>query len=146
MTNDEKVKNVLSWTINNAKYVSDSTQFNKPEFWQYAHESFASMKGDCEDMGILMYKLCRNLGIPAFRLKLCCGDVIDPNTRKTAGHCYLIYLSEVWNQWFLVDWCFYSVLSYNALYDTPHSGLGMYKDIWFTFNESESWNEKDIVI
>lgn len=145
-TNDEKVKSVLRWMRANFIYTGDPNQFNKAEFWQYASESWNTREGDCEDGAILMYKLLRNLGVPAFRLKICAGWVVDPNNNSQAGHAYLIYLSEKYNSWYIVDWCYYYLDSLLNMYITEHKNMSNYKEIWWTFNEEYMWSQHDVKI
>lgn len=142
--NDEKVKQVLLWARDKLKYKGDREVWNKPEYWQTASETWDLMSGDCEDGAIIMYKLLRNMGVPAFRLKICAGDVLNPmNPQNTVGHAYLIYLSERHNTWHVVDWCYWPGTSYMCLYGVPHSKITNYRRIWWSFNEDHMWSQHD---
>jgi hypothetical protein len=145
---DNMMKVILTYTHKNLKYTSDIDTQQEPEYWQSALQTHMTMTGDCEDGAIYMYALARAMGVPAWRLKICAGDVVDPNSRRdeTVGHAYLIYLSELYNEWFILDWCYYYRKSMNRLYKKPHSECPEYKDIWFTVNEQFTWSQKDLII
>lgn len=74
---DSVVLSVLKWAVMRFKYVSDDKVWKLSERWQTPTESLALMTGDCEDGAILMYTLCRKLGVPANQLLLFCGNVWD---------------------------------------------------------------------
>ena len=144
LNNDSKALAVVKWTRGNIGYMGDFENNKEIEFWQYASETWKSKKGDCEDEAILMYKLLRNLGVPAFRLKLCAGDVVSPsNPQDLVGHCYLIYLSEQYNDWFILDGCYYPELSVQRFLKVPHRDCPEYRTIWWTFSEIGMWAQHD---
>jgi hypothetical protein len=84
---DSVVLSVLKWAVMRFKYVSDTKVWKLSEYWQTSEESLALMTGDCEDGAILMYVLCRKLGVPANRLFIFAGDVWDGyGTRLTESY------------------------------------------------------------
>jgi hypothetical protein len=136
------------------KYTFDELNAECVEFWQFPFETAQSGIGDCEDGAIFMAGLMLNAGIPSWRVKVCAGTVLqDPdvapsNGGKVGGHCYTIYLADRPDskrklEWVILDWC------YNADYALPMEKKPLarnggqknaYKDIWFTFNDINSWS------
>lgn len=108
-TRDEKVLKILKWIIKNFKYESDKKRFGVVEKWQTVQESLTFKKGDCEDMSILLFCLCRVHGINPLQIRLVAGYV-DVNGKKT-GHCYVEYCPDFFfhppQVWFIMDWCFH---------------------------------------
>jgi hypothetical protein len=148
---DSVVLSVLKWAVMRFKYVSDKTVWKLDERWQTSEESLALMTGDCEDGAILMYVLCRKIGVPANQLMLFCGSVLG------GGHCWLGYrpLDYPLNFVFL-DWCYWSdthsvlnrslfyiqdktIVEYTNQSDTYTSTKSNYYSIWFVFNSELSY-------
>lgn len=138
---DEKAFAIFEWIVKNIHYVSDLKNYYKREFWASPDETYCRRTGDCEDGTILTLKLMELAGIPAFRRKASVGDT-------TMGyHAYPIYLRELHNQWFVLDWCLYPALSLDAWYSNiPHNMKHIYKTIDFTFNEVFSWAQHDLTL
>jgi len=123
--NDAKAMTCLRWVINNIAYTPDVTQFKHIEEWLHAHETFFLRKGDCEDGAILMGNIMLKSGIPYWRIRLNAGDV------KGGGHCWVTYLRESDNVWYILDWCYYPNDSLRWL---PWKAAENYFNIWFSFN------------
>ncbi len=135
------------------KYLYDELSADCVEYWQFPFETAQSGIGDCEDGAIFMAGLMLNAGIPSWRIKVCAGTVLqDPNVAPSSdgnlgGHCYTIYLADRPDskrklEWVILDWC------YNPDPDIPIEKKPLsrnggqkksYKDVWFTFNDENSW-------
>lgn len=149
-THDETMHNILNWIRRNIKYTSDNKSWNMNEYWQTGKETFDSKKGDCEDGAILMYIIARQNDVPANRLLLMAGDVLDPNDKKKikmVGHCWLAYKPDSYpiNFTFL-DWCYY--YNANSIENRPKYYIDAksisdikYKSLWFAFSENKSHSE-----
>jgi len=146
LPNDEKVQEVLKIVNVRTTYKRDPNRKKMPEYWQKAYETFKDKEGDCEDGAILVYKLCRLLGVTLFRIKVVTGDVFNPDTNKLEGHCYVIYLSELYNRWFTIDWCYYFNDCLQNYCTISHSDNLNYRDIWWTTNEKNSWSQHNMMI
>lgn len=137
LDNDTKALNCLRFIKQNITYTSDIKTHKMPEFWQNPEETWQTKTGDCEDGALLIISLLRMAGVPAFRIKLCAGNVLQGTT--TIGHAYAIYLSEKDNQWYALDWCFYPIESINSFNKKPHKDIKYYLGIWWTVNDTFSW-------
>ena len=139
---DAQMMEILRWVKNNIKYVPDSKQWKRIEYWQKPQETLNSMQGDCEDGAILMYCLARMYGIPENRLLLICSDT------PIGGHCYLAYKPTNYPLNFtFMDWC-YNVDLRTIQTRTKYSIVGKtingdkyYSNMWFAFNEIDSYSE-----
>ncbi|TFF98612.1 MAG: DUF4332 domain-containing protein [Promethearchaeota archaeon] len=138
---------------NNLQYIWDDINADIVEYWMFPFETIQSGIGDCEDGAILMAGLMINAGIPSWRVKVCAGLVRqDPTVAPSSngdlgGHAYTIYLadrpdSERKLEWVILDWC-YLADPQIPIEQKPLAREGghknAYKDIWFTFNDQNSW-------
>jgi hypothetical protein len=89
--NDNKMRQLLYFVINNVRYIPDKDVWRVTEYWQTPKETWSKGTGDCEDGAILLYACARYLGIDSFNLKIVAGWVKLNNSR--GGHAYLVYLS-----------------------------------------------------
>lgn len=138
---EETLYRIEQWVIKNIKYVSDTKQWHQVEYWQLPKETILNQKGDCEDYSCLIYALAITAGVPAWRLKLCAGNVKSPQTGKLGGHAYLIFLRNDMT-WCAVDGTYYpSKLRLHLR--KKHKEIEYYKDIWWTANSEFSWSQKD---
>ena len=126
-TNDEKAKNALQFVIDKVTYTPDMTQFKDNEVWLFPFETMSLKKGDCEDGAILLANILLANGIPYWRVRLNAGDV------NGGGHCFVTYLRESYNQWVILDWCYWpdKSVDLNELYKGATEN---YFKIWFSFN------------
>ncbi|HEY9705825.1 MAG TPA: hypothetical protein V6C58_25540 [Allocoleopsis sp.] len=146
---DEIMINILRETRKEIIYKSDNNIWQMSEYWQTYKETNELKTGDCEDGAIYMYIKARQSGVPANRLLLMCGDVINPSTKSLTGHCWLAYRSDGNPFGFeFLDWCYY----YNAnnIGDRPRYNVNKqeiqdynrkYFKLWFAFNEEKSHSE-----
>ena len=105
------------------------------EYWQYADETVYRRLGDCEDGAILMYNIMITSGVPAWRIRLNAGNV------QGGGHCYLTYLRESDNTWYVLDWCYWYKDSVN--FKKKWTDAKKYFGVWFSWNEDYVWEEEN---
>jgi len=125
---DVLANNILKYVQKNVKYTKDIITSGRSEQWQWANETMATKKGDCEDGAILMANMMLKSGIPYWRIRLNGGDV------KGGGHAYVTYLREKDNKFYVLDWCYWPNESIN--FGQPWADAKNYFGIWF------SWNKK----
>lgn len=132
-TDDEKALEALNWVIKNIKYVSDSSGYNKAEFWAYSYQTLQHEFGDCEDGAILLYNILLSAGVPYWKLRLSAGWVKSGASKE--GHAYLTYYCEESDKWVVLDWCYWPNKA--KIKDRPdYKDEGNYLSVWF------SWNQK----
>lgn len=145
---DKTAHNVQKWVVRFLTYKYDNDTAKIPEFWQFPFETIHSKAGDCEDGAILIASLCRVAGVPSYRIKVAAGNVKTAPTAPTGGHAYAIYLAND-GEWRILDWCFYedSRLPISRKPLAKEGGYrNTYKDVWFTFNDEFSWNQKSLMV
>lgn len=124
--------------IASVNYNFDSTTWGSNEFWQFATETNAYRKGDCDDYATLRHVLCRIAGVPEPLLRNVAGLTFGGE-----GHCTNYYLAS--------DLKFHHINStsnFNSNFDAttaPLTGdssdkLGIQYP-WFSFTESKAWYE-----
>ena len=89
-----------------------------------------------------MISLMRIAEVPAYRVKLCAGDV--EYNGGTAGHAYPIFLRDD-DTWCVLDGTYYYDPTEVKL-RMKHSDDKRYKDIWWTANDMYTWCQKDTII
>lgn len=121
------------------KYVYDSVQFGKREFWQKADISLKTRKGDCDDLAILMhnviYYLFQELGISeqTWRLKLTAGGTL------VEGHCFNIWLHDD-GEWYVLESTLDLKGSFNKTWlKAPIRHNNLYTDFWGFARKDRSW-------
>lgn len=122
-SNDDIAIKCLDWVARNITYTAD---INPDEFWQFAFETFARRKGDCEDGAILIANMMLMSGVPYWRIRLNAGSV------QGGGHAYVTYLAEKDNKWYILDWCYWYHESRNL--GRTFKDAEKYFGIWFSFN------------
>lgn len=144
-TNDQKAYMIWKWVKHNIKYKSDYKLHGVKEYWQTPHETYFNKTGDCEDGAILMVKMWRYAGIPAYQCKLAAGYVeVD---YKPVGHAYAIYLKEYTNKFIIMDWCYWAgKVPARWRFNKSHADCPEYQEIWWTSNDKNSWAQHDIII
>ena len=145
---DDTALTIQKWIVRFMTYKYDEVTSNVPEFWQFPFETIQSEDGDCEDGAILMTTLMTHAGIPNWRVKVAAGFVQASPTAPQGGHAYTLYLAND-GEWRILDWC-YLEDSHIRVQDKPLAKNGgqrnAYKEIWFTFNDQHSWNQKSLCI
>lgn len=84
--------------INAYERVSDDDAWGRKEHWSTPAELRAVGGGDCEDLAIAKYFLLRRLGVPAAKLRLAVGKVLNPARGRLESHMVLVVRTEdaVW--------------------------------------------------
>ena len=85
-------------------------------------------------------KKANDLGIPAWKLRVTAGWVINPYTKKKEGHAYVTYYCEASDKWVVLDWC-YLPNDFDVWLREDYKDNLMYGDVWFSFNEEYSWSK-----
>ena len=158
-TPNETALAVQNFVCNFLKYKYDDESVDCPEFWLFPFESIQSEIGDCEDGAILIAALLINAGIPNWRVKVCAAQVFAdpvfaPSETELGGHAYCIYLadredSERKLEWVILDWCYLQDPEI-PIEEKPlarNGGQeGAYQEVWFTFNNENSWAQSSFEI
>ena len=139
-TEDEKVLKVINYVFKNIKYKTD-----EGEYWAYPEDTYYKGFGDCEDHACLVISILRNLGIPAYRLKVCCGFAYIKHLNQVVGHAYPIFLNSK-NEWVSLDTTFYPDLTTLPSERMQAKDLEYYQNIWFCFNDVFSFSPKEVDI
>lgn len=155
---DQQVIEVLRAVQNSITYTSDRAVWDAGEYWATANEVIAKKKDDCDGGAVLAYVACRLKGVPAARLFVGAGNVLDPLRNTTVGHCWLLYRPLQYPiNWAFLDWCYYyttkEISRRNLYYIHNNSIVGYvhddeqiigedkkYETIWFIFNEEQAHN------
>jgi len=153
-TNDKKAIWAFNYIRHNKTYLGDFKNTKSYEYWYTPFEAFKDKEGDCEDEAILMYKICRILGVPAWRLKLRASKV--KHAGKLAGHCYLCYLTRAnysfSDEWYSLDWCYMPTTSLRNFKNKPIRKVEMYNpfeqndsnnSFKWSFNEEFEWSQRN---
>ena len=73
--------------INQVKYITDSKNWNKRDYWATPIEFF-SKGGDCEDFAIAKYASLRALGVPTERMRLA---IVQDKIKKIPHAVLIVY-------------------------------------------------------
>jgi len=108
---------------------------------------------------ILIAGLLINAGVPSWRVKVCAAQVMAdpvfaPSDTELGGHAYCIYLadrpeSERKLEWVILDWCYLQdpeVPIVNKPLARNGGSEGAYRNIWFTFNNDNSWAQNSFEV
>lgn len=142
MTDNQKALSCLKYIIQNIPYKSDSTNYGKNEFWEFPFEVLAKKSCDCEGMSILLANLLLISGIPSWKVRINCGWVFEPISKKEVGHAYVTFFDETTEKWVILDCCYYpnlDIISKREEYKKDKR----YRDVWFSFNDKLSWAKED---
>ncbi|WP_298753759.1 transglutaminase-like cysteine peptidase [uncultured Arcobacter sp.] len=132
---DTKAMNALKRTIKDIQYISDTKQFKENEVWLFPFETQHFGMGDCEDGAIYLANIMLKSGIPYWRIRLNAGNV------KGGGHCWVTYLRESDNKWYILDWCYWADESLKwKLWDDAEK----YYDIWFSWNKDLIFKDDEL--
>jgi len=142
MTDNQKALACLKWVIQNIPYKSDTKNYKKPEFWCFPFETLSKGSGDCEDQCLLLANLLIISGVPSWKVRVNCGYVFEPASKKQIGHAYLTFFDDVNEKWVILDTCFYPNLK-RIIDREEYKKETMYQDIWFSFNDELSWSKVD---
>ena len=137
-TDNQKALNCLKWIFTNFPYKSDSTNYGNGEFWCMPYESLNKKSGDCEDGAILLANLLIIAGVPNWKIRINCGWVFEPVSKKQIGHAYLTFFDEDNEKWVILDWCYYAN-TMRIIDREEYKKEVKYQDVWFSFNDEFSW-------
>ncbi len=136
-----KVIKIAKFVNKHITYKYDINNYNRNEYWASPYEVYKRKIDDCDGYAFLILKLMELAGIPAYRRKIVAGS-----TRGYGGHAYIIYLSRKDNEWYVIEGSLRATESFLNYGIVPHRERGLYKEMWFTFNEEKSWTQKDTLI
>ena len=158
-TPNETALAVQNFVCNFLKYKYDDDSVECPEFWLFPFEAIQSEIGDCEDGAILIASLLINAGVPSWRVKVCAAQVMAdpvfaPSDTELGGHAYCIYLADRPDsdrklEWVILDWCYLQdpEVPIETKPLARNGGTeGAYRDIWFTFNDENSWAQSSFEV
>ncbi|MFX0077373.1 MAG: DUF4332 domain-containing protein [Candidatus Hermodarchaeota archaeon] len=150
---------VQNFVCNFLIYKYDDLASECPEFWLFPFEAIQSEIGDCEDGAILIASLLINAGVPSWRVKVCAAQVMAdpvfaPSDTELGGHAYCIYLadrpeSDRKLEWVILDWCYLQdpeVPIESKPLACDGGTEGAYRNIWFTFNDENSWAQSSFEV
>lgn len=89
--------------FNQFRRVSDTHLWGRSDYWATPLESLRAGGGDCEDIAAIKYFALRELGVPAARLRLVHGRLIDLRSRQIQAHVVLLYRAERGAAWLVLD-------------------------------------------
>lgn len=134
---DEIAYNCMRWVQENINYTSDPQLSAHSEEWLFPTETLQLGKGDCEDGSNLIISLMRNAGMPAYRVKNACGEVIE------GGHSWPIYLRELDDEWIILDFS-YKPTDKSIEERELAKFRTDYTKMYFTFNDQHSWVQHSV--
>ena len=126
---DETIINILKYVKNRTRYVSDSNNFKKSEYWATALETWNRKVDDCDGFNTLIYILARLAGIPQINIWCVLGDT-------TSGyHFYCVYFSPKRSKFCAIDGTYW--VSFQSIKTRPPFKLTKtkYTEIDYLFNE-----------
>src|SRR3990167_5531310 len=132
-TDEDIALAALKWVNKNITYKSD-----EGEYWSYAEDTFHREWGDCEDQAILLISILLNKGINPYKVKIICGWALIKEKKQIIGHAYPIFLNTE-NRWVSLDTTFYPDLKTPVIKRRNTNELGIYGNIWFSFNNEFIW-------
>jgi len=136
LPDDEKALECQKWVKKYIKYVSDKTQFDLNEYWEYPSETLKTKKGDCDDQAILNANLMLSAGIPYWKIRIACATVYDSKGNEMGGHAFVCYYIEEKDYWVAHDTTFYPDLRpVKERPDYKDSILYGKGEIWFSWNK-----------
>ena len=106
-TDDEKVKAIQAWVVENIEYMEDKEQYGYDELWVPPVMLLQTMKGDCEDGAFLIMSLSLNAGVDPDRLRFYGGEVKAGQGAATGGHGWVAYRRETDDDWVVLDFSYY---------------------------------------
>lgn len=131
----------VSWN-----YVTDDELYGRIEYWQEASKSSELLRGDCDDLSILMHMTIRKalqlLGYESevWRLRFVAGRTL------TEGHAYNIWLHYD-GEWYVIESTLDEKESFEKTWlKTPLRKNNLYGNIYFFTTPEQSWKgDEDIV-
>lgn len=131
---DSKVCKIRDWVNNHLTYESDYKNYARPEMWATAYTVYDRKRDDCDGYAVLIMTLMRLAGVPAWRRRIAVGEVDSGEY-----HAYVVYLSEDYNEWFVVEGSYMANEAKTAFNHVPFVRNVRYKTPEWTFNEDKAW-------
>ncbi len=97
-----------------------------------------SILHQCEDGAILLANLLIIAGVPNWKIRINCGNVLEPISKMQIGHAYLTFFDEENEKWVILDWCYYPNLK-KIIDRGEYKKESMYQEVWFSFNNTHSF-------
>ncbi|MGC2063467.1 MAG: transglutaminase-like domain-containing protein [Thermodesulfovibrionales bacterium] len=91
---DSRAMVIWRFIASQIRYVHDTTEYKKGDFWLFPPETFQVGKGDCEDSSFLLASLLIASGISPFCVRVVMGRAYNETNRLLGGHCWPIYKNE----------------------------------------------------
>lgn len=145
---------VMRWVENKFKLGEFKYKLDKRETWNAPEVTFKNKYGDCDDIGIMMYFIIREIFIQLdrwekvrHRLKCVVGHVHEHGQLNAyAGlHFYLNWLYGD-KEWYTVESTFYRDRAIRNFGFTTQEQNRQYGLICWTFNEYGMWSQKGMVV
>lgn len=106
-SDDEKIKAIQHWVVNNIQYQEDKAQYGYEELWVPPVMTLRAGAGDCEDGAFLIMSLALNAGVDPDRLRFYGGEVKAGAGAATGGHGWVAYRRESDDEWVAIDFSYY---------------------------------------
>jgi hypothetical protein len=136
---DRRAMLLWDFVARNIKYVHDSEQQRKGDFWLFPPEIYTLKKGDCEDCSFLLASLLLASGISPFCVRIVLGEVIDAKGKSIGGHCWPVYKNEM-GKWCIIESTLNRIPSYFPEADKPTEQKQLFHYIpYYCFNNHHLW-------
>ena len=135
-SDDEKVKAIQEWVVNNSQYMEEKDQYGYDELWVPPTMLLSQGAGDCEDGAFLIMSLALNAGVDPDRLRFYGGEVQAGSGARTGGHGWVAYQRHMDDEWVVLDFSYYPDLRH-VNKQTPMKEDLKYIDQFFMFEVGE---------
>ena len=133
---DVRIVEILKMVYKRVKYVVDSRNFNKVEYWASAATTWKRKRDDCDGINALIFVLARLSGISAYQIWSAIGDT------AVGGHYWLIYFSFSTDKWCAIDGTFNVDRRPVSLRTQFRLRATRYKSTWCIFNDYWSYKPR----
>lgn len=130
-TDNQKALNCLKYIIQNIPYKQEGV-------WNMPYETLTKRYGSSEDQAILLANMLIVSGIPNWKVRINCGLVFEPISKKQITHLYLTFFDQINEKWVILDTYFY-VNIMRIIDREEYKKEKMYQDVCFSFNNEFSW-------
>ncbi len=91
---DKRAAVIWGFVARQIRYVHDTAEYKKDDFWLFPPETLQLGKGDCEDGSFLLASLLIASGISPFCVRVVLGMAFDDKGMSLGGHCWPVYKNE----------------------------------------------------
>ncbi len=130
---DLRIIEILKFVYKSIKYVPDSRNFGKVEYWADAKKTWDRKRDDCDGVNALIFVLARLSGINEMQLWSVIGDT------SVGGHYWLIYFSFKTDRFCTIDGTLNVDTRPVSLRPKFVLNKVRYKTIWCFFNDYWSY-------